>query len=505
NVKDAKERGIKSGDLVEVRTPRGSVSFRALVTTAIVKGAIECNMGGGTPVGPKAWREWNVNELTDINNYDAISGFPVYKALLCDVVMIRRGNERTRRAARKEMLACNLVQLTLQTQQRRFEKRIYLDNNATTQVADAVREAMMPYLDATHGNPSSIHGLGRDAREATEQARRQVAKLINDQPRRIIFTGGGSEADNLALKGVAFAQRDKGNHIITTTIEHPAILSTCRFLEKLGYKITYLEIDGNGWLTPEKLKDAITDDTILVSIMMANNEVGTILPIRELCATAHERGVLFHTDAVQAVGKIKVDVQELGVDMLSISGHKFHAPKGIGALYVRKDIELEPLIHGGKQESGVRAGTENVPAIVGLGKAAELALYALRDSDRMKVLRDKLEDSVKKLIPDARLNGHPENRLPNTLNLTLPGLRGESIVVALDQHGISISSGSACKSGAPEPTHVLLAMGRSEQDAHCSVRFSLSRDTTEEDINETVSALAQVLEEKNTVRLIPCK
>jgi len=224
-----------------------------------------------------------------------------------------------------------------------------------------------------------------------------------------------------------------------------------------------------------------------------------------LSSICHEKGVLFHTDAVQAVGKIKVDIQELGVDMLSISGHKLHAPKGIGALYVRKGVELEPLIHGGKQESGIRAGTENVPAIVGLGKAAELAVYALPEYDRIRDLRDKLEKGIKELVPEARLNGHSEYRLPNTLNLTLPGLRGESIVIALDQHGISLSSGSACKSGSPEPTHVLIAMGRTEEEAHCSVRFSLSRYTTEEDIDYTVSALAQVLKEKDMVRLMPCK
>jgi len=505
NVDDAGERGIKSGDLVEVSTPRGAVPFRARVTTDIVKGAVECNMGGGTPVGPKAWQEWNVNELTDINNYDELSGFPVYKALLCDVVKLEPGTEETRRTAGQQVTACDSGLVIPRTAKRKFEKRIYLDNNATTQVADAVRVAMIPYLETAHGNPSSIHGVGRDAREALEKARRQVARLINTQPRRIIFTGGGSEADNLALKGVAFTQRDRGNHIITTNIEHPAVLSTCQFLEKLGYKVTYLEVDGDGWLPPDRLREAITGDTILVSVMMANNEVGTILPIRELCAIARQRGVLFHTDAVQAVGKVKVDVEELGVDILSISGHKFQAPKGIGAQYVKKGVALEPLIHGGKQESGLRAGTENVPAIVGLGRAAELALHTLRDSEKIKVLRDKLEAGIRRLVPEARLNGHPERRLPNTLNLTLPGLRGESLVLALDQHGISLSSGSACKSGSPEPTHVLMAMGRSEEEAHCAVRFSLSHRTTEEDIDETVSALAQVLGERATVRLIPCK
>lgn len=504
NIEDAEERGISSGDLVRVTTPRGSVTFRARVTADITKGAIECMFGGGTPVGPKAWQDWNVNELTDLNNYDRISGFPVYKALLCDVEKVESGTEEYC-ATGMTPSSCDLGLPVPGTLTASPKKHIYLDNNATTQMADAVREAMAPYLSTAYGNPSSIHDAGRNAREAIEKARREVARSINAQPRRIVFTGGGSEADNLALKGVAFAMRDSGNHIITTAIEHPAVINTCRFLNSLGYRITYLSIDENGWLAPERLRDAITRDTILVSIMMANNEMGTILPIKELCAIAHESGVLFHTDAVQTVGKIKVDVQELDVDMLSLSGHKFHGPKGIGALYVKKGIQLEPLIHGGKQESGVRAGTENLPAIVGLGKAAELVTHALQDSRTLSALRDQLERGIRNLIPDASLNGHPEHRLPNTLNLTLPGLRGESIVIALDRHGVSLSSGSACKSGSPEPTHVLIAMGRTEQEAHCSVRFSLSRYTTEEDIKDTLSALTQVLEEKNTMRLMPCK
>jgi cysteine desulfurase NifS len=506
NIEDAKERGVKSGDLVEVRTPRGSVPFRSRVTFDIAKGTIECNMGGGTPVGPKAWRKWNVNELTDLNNYDEISGFPVYKALLCEVVKLEEGTEASVRNVNKQVASCGPQLLIPKSSNGKPNKRIYLDNNATTQVSDAVREAMLPFLETVHGNPSSIHTVGRDAREAVEKARRQVAKVINARPRRIIFTGGGSESDNLALKGVAFAQRDKGNHIITTTIEHPAILGACKFLQKFGYRVTYLEVDENGCLALDKLEKAITDQTILVSIMMANNEVGTILPIKELCAIAHERGVLFHTDAVQAIGKIKVDVEELGVDMLSMSGHKLRAPKGIGALYVKKGVELEPLIHGGKQESGLRAGTENVAAIVGFGKAAELALQALNASDKMKMLRDRLEAGIKNLIPNSRLNGHTESRLPNTLNLTLPNLRGESLVVALDQHGISLSSGSACKSGSPLPTHVLMAMGRTEEEAHCSIRLSLSQETSQKEIDYTLSALAKVLEEmETTVRFLPCK
>ena len=264
---------------------------------------------------------------------------------------------------------------------------------------------------------------------------------------------------------------------------------------------TYATETGRAW----QVKEPVTNDTILVSIILANNETGTILPIKELCDIAHERDIVFHTDAVQAVGKIKVDVGELGVDLLSISGHKFRAPKGVGALYAAKGIALEPLIHGGQQEGGFRAGTENMPSIVGLGKAAEIAAQTWREADRIAALRDSLEDGIRRLVPGAVLNGHPIKRLPNTLNMTLPELRGESIVIAMDQHGIALSSGSACKSGSPEPTHVLLAMGRTREEAHCSVRFSLSYDTIEKDIEETLNAFGQVLREKDAVRLIPCK
>jgi len=506
NLADAAERDIQTGDLVEVRTPRGAVPFRARVTDDILQGAIEASMGGGTPVGPKAWREWNVNELTDLGNYDDVTGFPVYKSLLCEVVKIEEGTDATRRAAgkrKRSRLAPAPEPLKVTPQPKH---RIYLDNNATTQMADAVREAMLPYLESEHGNPSSIHATGREAKEAVETARRQVAKLINAAPRRIVLTGGGSEADNLALKGVSFAHRDRGNHIITTTVEHPAILNTCKFLEGLDYEVTYLEVEQDGWLAPDKLREAMRDDTILVSIMMANNEVGTIMPIKELCLVAHERGALFHTDAVQAVGKIKVDVKDLDVDLLSLSGHKLHGPKGVGALYVKKGVKLEPLIHGGEQEAGLRAGTENVPAIVGLGKAAELAQGGIREAEEIGSLRDQLQVAVQQLVPEAELNGRADDRLPNTLNMTLPELRGESLVVAMDQHGISLSSGSACKSGSPDPTHVLMAMGRTEVQAHCAIRFSLSRDTTEQDIEDTTTALGEVLEEmETTVRFLPCK
>lgn len=504
NVQDAEARSIRSGDLVEVRTPRGHVPFRAHVTPDILKGAIECTMGGGTPVGPIAWQKWNVNELTDLENLDEISGFPVYKALLCDVVKLETGSDSAR-IPDVAAATCESGVALHPADTQKVDRLIYLDNNATTEVAEEVKDAMLPYFGKSHGNPSSIHAGGREARDAIEKSRRQLARLINAQPRRIIFTSGGSEADNLALKGIAYALQNKGKHIVTSTVEHPAILQTCRFLEKQGYRITYLAVDGDGWLDPASLKAALNDDTIIVSIMMANNEVGTILPIRDLCAVAHEKGVLFHSDAVQAVGKIKVDVQELDVDLLSISGHKFHGPKGTGAIFIRKGIEIESLIHGGKQESGLRGGTENVPAIVGLGKAAELAVQGLREAERIQELRDKLQEGIRDLIPGAKLNGHKEHRLPNTLNMTLPGLRGESLVIALDQHGISLSSGSACKSGSPEPTHVLMAMGRTVEEAHCSVRFSLSRYTTPLDIDETLSALSKVLIEKNMVRLMPCK
>jgi cysteine desulfurase NifS len=502
NIIDAEGRGIQTGDLVNVTTPRGSVSFRARVSENIIPGVIECSMGGGTPVGPKAWQKGNVNELTDLDNYDEISGFPVYKSLLCEVIKLASGDTKDTGTIPFQEKTENIRRAS---QSRESKRLIYLDNNATTPVAGAVKEAMLPYLDTEHGNPSSIHSSGRDARMAMEKSRRQVAALINASPRRIIFTGGGSEADNLALKGVAYIQRDRGHHIITTAVEHPAVLNTARFLEKSGFKVTYLEVDNFGYIDPEKLREAITDDTILVSIMLANNETGTILPVKELCDITHERNIIFHTDAVQAVGKIEVDVQELGVDLLSISGHKFRAPKGIGALYTVKGIVLEPLIHGGQQEGGFRAGTENIASIVGLGKASEIAAQIWRDADRIAALRDRLEDGIRALVPGAMLNGHPIERLPNTLNMTLPELRGESIVIAMDQHGIALSSGSACKSGSPEPTHVLLAMGRTREEAHCSVRFSLGSDTIEKDIEETLEALRRVLLEKDVVRLIPCK
>jgi cysteine desulfurase NifS len=505
---DAAARGVQTGDLVHVRSPRGTVPFRARVSPDIVSGAVECNMGGGTAVGPRAWREWNVNELTDVQNYDEISGFPVYKALLCEVERVEEATQATRLSARSATAVCAAAPLQVQARPAPT-RRVYLDNNATTPVSDAVREAMLPFLGEKDGNPSSIHGGGRDAKSAVSRARRQLANLLGARASHLVFTGGGSEADNLALKGVAFARGHEGRHLITSRIEHPAILGAARFLETRGFDVTWLDCDPDGLVDPESLRRALRDDTILVSVMLANNEVGTIQPVRELAALAHERGALFHTDAVQAAGKIPVDVEELGVDLATVSGHKFHGPKGVGALFVRKGIELEPLVHGGKQEAGLRGGTENVPGIVGMGQAAEVAGQTVRQTspgNGLTTRRDRLQARLEKLVPGSRLNGHPEKRLPNTLNMTLPELRGEALVVALDRHGVSLSSGSACKAGSPDPTHVLLAMGRSADEAHCSVRFSLSHETTDEDIDHTIAALERVLEEtRTTVRFLPCK
>jgi cysteine desulfurase NifS len=505
NSVDARTRNIESGDLVEVHTPRGSVPFRARVTEDIIQGAVECNMGGGTPVGPKSWQEWNVNELTDLARYDKISGFPVYKALLCDLRKLEDGSPDYKKTVRNDVrLNGNLFEID--KRRKKPDRTLYLDNNATTHVLEEVQNAMLPYLNDSYGNPSALHGIGREARDGLEQARRQVGGLINARPKRIIFTGSGSESDNLALKGVAFKRWKEGNHIITTAIEHPAILKTCQFLETVGFEVTYLDVDHTGMIIPEKLRESIREDTILISMMMANNEVGTIQPVKALCTIAHEKGILFHTDAVQAAGKIPVDVEDLGVDLLTLSAHKFHGPKGVGALFVKKGIKLESLIHGGKQENNLRAGTENVAGIVGLGKAAELARSGLHEAKTISKRRDKLHRGIQKLIPEAIFNGQDIYRLPNTLNLTLPGMRGESLVLALDQHGIALSSGSACKSGSPDPTHVLLAMGRSEEEAHCSVRFSLSHLTTEKDITDTLKAIETVLQEmETTVRFLPCK
>lgn len=375
-------------------------------------------------------------------------------------------------------------------------KTIYLDNNATTRMREEVLEAMLPYYKDVYGNASSIHQFGRVARVAVDKARRDVAALLGAaNPEEIIFTSGGTESDNYAVKGVAHALRGKGDHIITTAIEHSAILKACKSLEKDGYKVTYLPVDGYGLVSAEDVKKAITDRTILVSIMYANNEVGTVQPIREIGAIAKERGIYFHTDAVQAVSKVALDVKGLPVDILSMSAHKIYGPKGVGAIYIKKGTKVDAIMHGGHQEMGKRAGTENVAGIVGLGKAAELALKEITDEPEiLKSLRDYLYKGISGGIPDTRLNGHPEKRLPNTLNVGFKFLEGESIMLNLDMEGIAVSTGSACTSGTLEPSHVLTAMGIDAGDAQGSIRFSLGRDNTKEDMDCVIKTLPPIIQ-----------
>ncbi len=504
NALDAASRGIVNGDLVEIMTQRGRVRYRAQVTDGIMQGVVDADMGGGGPLGSQAWQDCNVNELTDLGKYDPISGFPVYKALLCDVFKAKDGD----RAVIPETIDPEIKTLRKQSTVDNSTGRriIYLDHNATTPMHAEVVDEMLKHLRKNGGNPSSIHSPGNHAREAVEAARRKVARLLNCTARRIIFTGGGSEADNLAIKGVALASGINGNHIITSAVEHPAVLGTCKWLETLGIQVTYLDVDSEGRVSPDDLRKAFTPNTVLVSIMMANNETGTLQPIKELAEEAHSRGVLFHTDAVQAIGKIPVDIEELQVDLLTLSAHKIQGPKGIGAIFIRKGCTLAPLVHGGKQEHGLRAGTENVPAIAGLGKAAEIAVKRLAEMENVRRLRDRLETGIFEIIPTARRNGPLRDRLPNTLNMTLPGLRGESVVMTLDTRGIALSSGSACRAGSPEPSHALLAMGMSEGNAHSAVRFSLGPDNTAEEIDATLESIRwMIVNMSEGVRFAPCR
>ncbi len=374
-------------------------------------------------------------------------------------------------------------------------RKVYLDNAATTALSPKVLEQMMPYLTAIYGNPSSPHSFGQEARKGVEHARDQVAKALNALPEEIIFTGCGTESDNTVLFGVAERYAKKGNHIITTNVEHHAILHTCEALEKRGIEVTYLPVDENGMVTAEQVANAITDKTILVSIMFANNEVGTIMPIAEIGKVCRERGVLFHTDAVQAVGHVPIDVKAMNIDMLSLSAHKFHGPKGVGALYMKKGVRLPAYVMGGAQERNRRAGTENVAGIVGLGAAIELATENLAESAaRMTKLRDKLIAGIAARIPEVKLNGHPTLRLPNNVNYSIKYIEGESILLMLDMNGIAASSGSACTSGSLDPSHVLLALGLTHEVAHGSVRLTLSDETTEEDIDYVLEVLPKVAE-----------
>lgn len=384
-----------------------------------------------------------------------------------------------------------------------MNNRIYLDNAATTAVSPEVLEAMLPYFTQTYGNPSSIHATGRTAHKAVDAARRQVAEAIGAQPQEIYFTAGGSESDNWAIKGAAFARQSKGNHIITSAIEHHAVLHTCAWLEKHGFRVTYLPVDMFGRVNPEDVEMAITDQTILISIMTANNEIGTIQPIRAIGQIAKAHKILFHTDAVQAVGAIPLQVDELAVDMLSMSGHKLHGPKGVGVLYIRKGVRIDTLIHGGAQERGLRAGTENLPGIVGMGKAVELAnAHLAENAARMTVLRDKLMDGILERIPDVRVNGHRTERLPNNCNVSIRYIEGEAMLLRLDLAGIAGSSGSACTSGSLDPSHVLLAIGLPHEIAHGSLRLTLGTDTTEADIDAVLDTLPGIVSDLRAMSVL---
>lgn len=372
--------------------------------------------------------------------------------------------------------------------------RIYLDHAATTPTRKEVVEAMLPYFTEMYGNPSSIYSFANESKEAVEDAREKVGKAIGASEREIFFTSGGTESDNWAIKGIAENYRSKGNHIITTTIEHHAVLHTCEYLAKNGYEVTYLEVDKDGLINLDDLKAAIKDTTILISIMFANNEVGTVQPVAEIGAIAKEHGVLFHTDAVQAVGHIPIDVEAMNIDLMSISGHKIYGPKGIGALYVKKGTKLRAFIHGGAQEKKRRGGTENVPAIVGFGLALEMAIDKLEEeSARELELRDYLIKEIKAKVPYCKLNGHPDQRLPNNVNYSFEFIEGESLLIMLDMKGIYASSGSACTSGSLDPSHVLLAIGLPHEIAHGSLRLSFGEQTTKEELDFLVESLQTIV------------
>lgn len=379
---------------------------------------------------------------------------------------------------------------------------IYLDNGATTQMAPEVLEAMLPYMTECYGNASSIHSLGTKSKKLVNSTRRKIAAYLDAQPDEIFFTSGGSESDNWAIKAVAHGRRKKGNHIITTRIEHPAVLNTCKALEQEGFRVTYLKVDGEGFVDPEDLKAAMEEETILVSIMYANNEIGTIEPIEQLAAIAHEKGALFHTDAVQAFGKLPISVSREKIDLLSASAHKMRGPKGIGLLYISSKLDLQPLIHGGGQERGLRSGTENVPAIAGFGKAVELAQqFAQEQAGQERKLRDYLIQKIRMEIPDCRLNGPEDHRLPGNVNFVFDKVEGESVVLMLDMKGICASSGSACSSTGADPSHVMRAIGITENQANGSLRLTLSHENTMEQMDETVKVLKEILQKLRSMRV----
>lgn len=376
-----------------------------------------------------------------------------------------------------------------------MKKTIYMDHAATTPVKKEVLDEMMPYFSQYYGNPSSVYTLSNYSNLAIDKARDQVAKALHAKKNEIYFTGGGSESDNWAIKGVASKHTEKGNHIITTKIEHHAVLHTCEFLAKQGFEITYLDVDQYGLISLEELENSITEKTILISVMFANNEIGTIQPIKEIGSIAKKHGVIFHTDAVQAVGSLEIDVNELNIDMLSLSAHKLYGPKGTGALYIRQGLRLDPLITGGGQEKNKRAGTENIAGIVGLGKAVELAYENLDENNSKLIrLRDRLIKGIQDNIDDIKLNGHPTKRLPGNVNFCFRYIEGESLLLSLDMFGIAGSSGSACTSGSLDPSHVLLSIGLVHEIAHGSLRLSLGTSNTEEDVDYTVEKLVEIVD-----------
>ena len=376
-----------------------------------------------------------------------------------------------------------------------MEKLIYLDNAATTKVRKEVVDAMLPYFTENYGNPSSVYKFAGESKKAVDNARNIIAKSLNTNSQDIYFTAGGSESDNWALKATAEAYRSKGKHIITSKIEHHAILHTCDYLEKEGYEITYIDVDENGIVKLDELEKAIREDTVLISIMFANNEIGTIQPIKEIGEIAHKHNIIFHTDAVQAYGHIPIDVEAMNIDMLSASGHKINGPKGIGFLYIRKGLKLRSFVHGGAQERRRRAGTENVTGIVGFGKAVEIAMANMEERiSKEESLRDRLITKVLERVPYTRLNGDRQKRLPNNVNFSFQFVEGESLLIMLDMKGICASSGSACTSGSLDPSHVLLAIGLPHEIAHGSLRLTLSEENTEEEIDYVVDAVAEIVE-----------
>ncbi len=380
-------------------------------------------------------------------------------------------------------------------------KRIYMDHNATTPLREEVLEAMLPYLREAFGNASSLHTYGMQARRAIEAAREQVATALGARPREIVFSGCGTESDNHAIKGIA--RGDRGDHVITSQIEHKAVLETCQYLEKQGVRVTYLPVDEYGMVSAADVAQAITGQTVLVSVMFANNEVGTIQPIAEIGRVCQERGICFHTDAVQAVGKLPFDVKELGIDMLSLSAHKFYGPKGVGALYVRKGLKVDSLLHGGHQERGRRAATENVASIVGLGKAIELRLEEMApEAERLTALRERLYSGITERIDHVHLNGHPTERLPGTLDVGFEYIEGEGIIIGLDIAGVAVSSGSACTSASLEASHVLLAMGVEAGLAQGSIRFSLGRGNTGADVDYVLETLPPIVERLRSMSML---